>query len=133
HYPDGRPVAPGPGGFYVGGFVGSQILDTSIFDYRKHLYTGGAHSQNSHWDVIDASLEGSWFDNQLGFELAMFKQEQFSKSSNPLQGLSQRTIYIDPNMYLNATVDGSPDGALVPNPNFGKPSIGGWWQGNNLS
>ncbi|MDQ8183102.1 TonB-dependent receptor plug domain-containing protein [Pelagicoccus sp. SDUM812005] len=133
HYPDGTPVEAGTGGFYIGGFVATQLTDTSIFDYRKHLYTGGAHSQNSDWSVMDAALEGSWFDNQLGFELAMFKQEQFSKSSNPLQGLSQRTIYIDPNMYLNATVDGTPDGALVPNPHFGKPVIGGWWQGNNLS
>lgn len=133
HYPDGTPVPAGTEGFYVGGFVASQITDPSIFNYRKHLYTGGAHSQNSHWDVVDASIEGTWFDNQLGFELAMYKQEQFSKSSNPLQGLSQRTIYIDPNMYLNATVDGTADGALVPNPSFGKPVIGGWWQGNNLS
>lgn len=133
HYPDGTPVPAGTAGFYASGNVATQITDTSIFDYRKHLYTGGAHSQNSDWDLFEGSLEGSWFDNQLGFELAYFKQNQFSKSSNPLQGLSQRTIYIDPNMYLNATVDGTPDGELVPNPHFGKPVIGGWWQGNNLS
>ncbi|MDQ8187693.1 TonB-dependent receptor plug domain-containing protein [Pelagicoccus sp. SDUM812002] len=133
YYPDGTPVEAGTSNFYVAGNVATQITDTSIFDYRKHLYTGGAHSQDSDWRILEGSIEGSWFDHQLGFELAMFKQEQFSKSSNPLQGLSQRTIYIDPNMYLLDTVDGTPGGALVPNPHFGKPVIGGWWQGNNLS
>lgn len=133
HLPNGSPVAAGTGNFYAGGFVSTQILDTSIFDYRKHLYTGGAHSQNSDWEVFQASVEGSWFQDSLGLELATFKQEQFSKSSNPLQGKSQRTIYIDPNMYLLDTANGQADGALVPNPHFGKPVIGGWWQGNNLS
>lgn len=131
--PDGTPVAAGTQNFYAGGFVSTQILDTSIFDYRKHLYTGGAHSQNSDWDVYQTSLEGSWFEDRLGFEFSTFKQEQSSKSSNPLQGKSQRTIYIDPNMYLIDTANGQPDGALVPNPHFGKPVIGGWWQGNNLA
>ena len=83
--------------------------------------------------MLEASLTGSWHDDRLGFELAAYQQDQFSKSSNALQGLSQRTIYIDPNMYLLNTVDGTPDGALMPNPTFGQPVIGGWWQGNNLS
>ncbi len=131
HYPNGTPVAPGTQNFYAGGFVATQILDTSIFDYRKNLYTGGAHSQNSDWDALTASIEGTWFENRLGFELSVFEQDQFSKSSNPLQGKSQRTIYIDPNMYLIDTANGQADGALVPNPHFGKPVIGGWWQGNN--
>ena len=133
YYPDGTPVAAGTQNFYVGGFGATQILDTSIFDYRKHLYTGGAHSQNSNWDVLQASIEGSWFENRLGFELARYEQDQFSKSSNPLQGKSQSAIYIDPNMYLIDTANGQADGALVPNPHFGKPVMGGWWQGNNLS
>ena len=132
-YPNGDPVAPGTKNFFVGGFLSSQITDTSIFDYRKELYTGGAHSQNSDWDMYNASIEGSWFDNRLGFELATFKQEHFSKSSNPLQGKIQRTIFIDPNMYLLDTSNGAPDGSLVPNPHFGKPVIGGFWQGNNLT
>lgn len=129
--PDGTPVAPGTQNFYAGGFVATQLLDTEVFDYRKHLYTGGAHSQNSDWDIYQASIEGSWFDNRLGFELATYDENHFSKSSNPLQGKSQRTIYIDPNMYLIDTANGQADGALVPNPHFGKPVIGGWWQGNN--
>lgn len=64
--------------------------------------------------------------------MSTYKQEQSSKSSNPLQGLSSRTLVIDPNMYLLNTVDGTADGAMVPNPNFGKPVMGGLWQGNNL-
>ncbi len=131
--PDGSPVAAGTSSFYARGFVATQITDTSIFDYRKHLYSGGTHTQNSDWTVLEASLTGSWHDDRLGFELAAYQQDQFSKSSNALQGLSQRTIYIDPNMYLLNTVDGTPDGALMPNPTFGQPVIGGWWQGNNLS
>lgn len=132
-HPNGGPVEPGTGGFFASGFVATQITDRSIFDYQKHLYTGGAHSQDSDWDIFQASLEGTWWDEKVGFELAAFDQSQFSKSSNPLQGLSQRTIYIDPNMYLIDTQNGQADGSLVANPHFGKPVIGGWWQGNNLS
>lgn len=133
YHPNGAQAAPGTSGFFAGGFVGSQILDRSIFDYQNHLYTGGAHSQNSDWDLFNASLEGTWWDNKVGFEVATFKQDWFSKSSNPLQGLSQRTIYIDPNMYLIGTTNGEADGPPIPNPNFGTPVIGGWWQGNNLA
>ncbi|MCH6256863.1 TonB-dependent receptor plug domain-containing protein [Puniceicoccaceae bacterium K14] len=131
--PDGTPVDSGTASFYAGGFVNSQILDTSIFDYRNHLFNGGTYTQNSDWDVFEVSLKGSWFDNSFGFELAAYQQDQFSKSSNSLQGLSQRTIYIDPNMYLLDTTDGTAGGTLVENPTFGQPVIGGWWQGNNLS
>ncbi len=133
YYPNGQPTGQGWGNFFARGFVGQQILDTSIFDYRKNLYTGGAHSQNSDWDVFELSARGSWFEDRVGLEITTYQQDQFSKSSNPLQGRSQRAIYIDPNMYLLDTANGAPDGAFVPNPNFGKPVIGGWWQGNNLS
>ncbi len=132
-YPNGDPVAAGTKNFFVGGFLSSQIIDTDIFDYRKELYTGGAHSQNSDWQVYQGSIEGSWFDNRLGFEFSTYEQKHFSKSSNPLQGKVQRSLFIDPNMYLLDTANGQADGALVPNPHFGKPVMGGFWQGNNLN
>lgn len=130
---DGSQVEPGTSSFYTGGFVSSQITDRSIYDYRKNLFSGGASQQWADWDVFTATLEGSWLDERIGFELAYYDQEFNSAGWNPLQGNQQRTLYIDPNRSLIATVDGSPTGAWVPNPNFGQPVMGGWGQGNDLT
>ena len=130
-HPNGAPVEAGTGGFYVGGFLGTQLLDRSIFDYRKHLYHGGAFQQNSDWDIFEASIEGTWLDNKIGFEAAYYDQQFAMSSQNPLQGKQARSIYIDANRALVNTDNGQPDGNWIPNPNFGKPVIGAIWQGND--
>jgi hypothetical protein len=130
-HPNGAPVEAGTGGFYVGGFLGTQLLDRSIFDYRKHLYHGGAYQQNADWDIFQASIEGTWWDNKVGFEAAYYDQTFAMSSQNPLQGKQARSIYIDANRTLVNTDNGQPDGNWIPNPNFGKPVIGAIWQGND--
>ena len=47
YHPNGAPVIAGTGGFYVGGFLATQILDRSVFDYKEHLYHGGSYQQNA--------------------------------------------------------------------------------------
>ncbi len=129
---DGTRVAEGTAPFYSNGFVAQQITDRSIFDYRKNLFNGGTAQQGADWEVYQASIEGNYLDNRLGFEVSYYQQDFSSWGNNSLQGVQQRTIYIDPNAYLLATSDGTPNGPLIPNPNFGRPVMGGNTGGNNL-
>jgi hypothetical protein len=128
YYPGGA-VAPGTSGFFNQGNVDRQILDRSIFDYRKNLFSGGSSTQGSEWTVIQGSLEGSWFDNRLGIELAAYDQQFDSWGFNALQGSEQRSIYIDINPYLMAQ---DAAGNWIPNPGYGKPTMGGGYGGNDL-
>ena len=129
---DGTRVEEGTAGFFSNGFVAQQITDRSIFDYRKNLFNGGTAQQGADWDVYNASIEGNYLDNRLGFEVAYYEQEFASRGNNSLQGITQRTIYIDPNAYLLATTDGTGSGPLIPNPNFGRPVMGGSSGGNSI-
>jgi outer membrane receptor for ferric coprogen and ferric-rhodotorulic acid len=130
---DGTPVATGQSGFFSNGFVAQQITDRSIYDYRKNLFNGGTAQQGADWEVYNASIDGNYFDNRLGFEVAYYEQKFDSRGNNSVQGIAQRTIYIDPNRYLLNTTDGTADGPLVPNPSFGRPVMGGAAGGNDLT
>jgi len=130
-WPDGTAAEPGHQ-FFAAGFVGQQLLDRSIFDYRKHLFSGGSSTQHMDWDVYQVGASGSWFEDRLGLELAYHNEKEHDSGKNALQGLLQRTIFIDTNRLLIAPVVAGDDGtgALMPNPNFGKPSMGGLYGGN---
>ncbi|HKJ90431.1 MAG TPA: TonB-dependent receptor, partial [Oceanipulchritudo sp.] len=128
-YPGGATIDPAIAGFFNSGNVDRQILDRSIFDYRKNLFSGGASTQSADFRIISGALEGAWWDNKIGFELAAYDQQFDSNGFNMMQGIEQRTLYIDPNRYLIAQ-DGS--GNWIPNPGFGKPAMGGGYGGNDL-
>ncbi|MEX0330465.1 MAG: TonB-dependent receptor plug domain-containing protein [Puniceicoccaceae bacterium] len=115
-------------GFWSRGFVDYQILDRSIFDYRKNLFSS-ASSQGVDFTAIEGSIEGNWLDNRLGIELAAYDQDFSSWGNNMLQGIEERTIFIDMNQSLMAQ-DAS--GNWLPNPNFGQPTMGGRYGGNDL-
>lgn len=132
HYSDGTPVAPGTAPFFSNGFVSWQITDRSIFDYRENLFNGGTAQQRVDWENYTASIEGTYLDNRLGFEFTYNEQTFESMGNNSLQGVQQRTIYIDPNAYMMATTDGTANGPLIPNPTFGRPIMGGGSGGNRI-
>ncbi len=132
YYSDGTPVAPGTAPFFSNGFVSWQITDRSIYDYRENLFNGGTAQQKVGWENYTASLEGTYLDNRLGFELTYNEQTFESQGNNSLQGVQQRTIYIDANAYMLATTDGSANGPLIPNPTFGRPIMGGGSGGNRI-
>jgi hypothetical protein len=97
------------------------------------MFQGGAYQQASNFETYELSLEGTWWDNKVGFEVAYYEQKHFSKSSNPLQGEQARMIYIDPNRYIIGTTNGQKDGPWIPNPNFLQPTMSSFWQGNHLT
>lgn len=129
---DGTRVPDGWAPFWSNGFVSSQITDRSIFDYRENLFSGGMAQQTAEWENYTASIAGNWFDNRLGLEFSHNEQTFESAGNNSLQGVQQRTIYIDMNQYLLATTDGTGAGPLVANPTFGRPIMGGGSGGNRI-
>jgi len=135
--PDGSPIPEGSAGFFNTGFVSDQILDRSIFDFRNHLFSGGSSQQFADWRAFQIGAKGTWLDGRVGLEVRYFDQAWHERANNPLQGRDQRTIFIDPNRFLIATVDGDASGTfdetganLVPNPTFGQPVMGGLSGGN---
>jgi len=127
---DGTRLPDGWAPFFSNGHVSNQITDRSIFDYRTNLFSGGMAQQYADWENLTASIEGNWFDNRLGLEFSHNEQTFESADANSLQGVQQRTIYIDMNEHLLATTDGTGAGELIPNPTFGRPIMGGGSGGN---
>lgn len=130
---DGSRVADGTSGFYSLSNVSYQITDRSIFDYRENLFSGGTSQNSSEFELYHAAIEGNYFDNRLGFEIGYFEQRMDTRGNNSLQGNMQRSIYIDPNAYLIGTTNNAGDGPLIPNPNYGRPVMGGLSGGNDLT
>jgi len=129
---DGTLVPAGTAPFYSNGFVADQITDRSIYDYRENLFSGGMAQQRVDWENYTASIEGTYLDNRIGFEFTYNEQTFESAGNNSLQGVLQRTIYIDPNAYMLATTNGAANGPLIPNPLFGRPVMGGGSGGNRI-
>lgn len=118
--PDGSAVDPAVSRFYARGLTDKQILDRSIFDYRKHLLDGGASTQFADFRDIKLSIEKTWFDEQLGLELAFSEETWDDGQFNQLRGnTTGKGIMIDMNEFLGA----SDDGEMIPNPNFGGAAI----------
>jgi len=127
---DGTRLPDGWAPFFSNGHVSHQITNRRVFDYRKNLFSGGMAQQYADWENLTASIEGSWFDNRLGLEFSHNEQTFESADANSLQGVQQRTIYIDMNEHMLATTDGTGTGELIDNPTFGRPIMGGGSGGN---
>ncbi len=134
YWPDGTLAAPGSK-FFAKSNVGRQLLDRSIFDYRKHMFSGGSSTQNSDWLSYQIGARGTWLEDRLGLEVAYYSEDINDAGFNGNQGSQQRTIYIDTNRFLLAPVTPGDDGtgALIPNPGFGQPTMSGLWGGNKAS
>jgi hypothetical protein len=107
----------------VAGFtVAKQIIDRSIFDYRKQMLEGPNSLLEYNFKAYNVALEQLFFDGKLGFEIVHDRQESENDrydTTNAAQGYS---IVVDFNEQTN---DGRP------NPNLGRPFYAG--QGSAVS
>lgn len=126
-YPDGTSIPAGSAGFFSTGNVSGQLLDRSIFDYRKHLLDGGASQSMTDFRSYILNVEKTWWDDQLGVEVSAHRQDLKEGQFNQLRGSASAIgIGIDMNEFMGvASQDGTFDGDPVPNPNFGRPYIVG--------
>ncbi len=99
----------------AGFMVGKQLLDRSIFDYRKQLIDGPNSGTWMDFDTQNIAIEQLFLDGDVGVELVYDHQKALSSM---LRGISNsyrgNNIFIDVN---TVTTDGRP------NPNFGRPFI----------
>jgi hypothetical protein len=99
----------------AGFMVGRQLLDRSIFDYRKQLIDGPNSGTWLDFNTQNLAVEQLFLDGDAGVELVYDRQKALSSM---LRGISNsyrgNNIFIDVN---TVTTDGRP------NPNFGRPYI----------
>ncbi len=111
--------------FYSGtvvptGFVASSIQNRAIFDYRKHLLSGGLNHIDQIFQVGNAALTQELFGGRGGFELAFDQQKTRSTRLLPFSfgnnggGSPASGISIDVAQYLSND---------QPNPNVGRPFV----------
>jgi len=98
------------------------ITDSSIFDFRNQLLDGPNKSERSKFHVFNASLDQTFFNERVGFQLA-FDQQTYSDYR--MANLASPTLRIDIYKYLPVATLNSQTGLLEPvaNPNFGRPYV----------
>lgn len=120
---------------FTGVYEGFTDLD--VFDFSKYLIAGTAPFQDRDFNALNVTLEQTFLDNKLGFELAFteqeFERQVFHGFPGPANG-----IYIDINETLpigsfDYTNDPAQPLEPQPNPNFGRPFIFGNANENRLS
>ena len=111
--------------FYSGttvptGFVGYTLQNRGIFDYRKHLISGGLNHVEQLFQVGNVALTQELFKGRGGFELAFDQQKTRSTRLLPFSfgdnsgGSPASGISIDVSQFLPND---------QPNPNVGRPFI----------
>lgn len=82
-----------------------------VYDYTRSLIGGESEIADSEFDALDVSIQGNFFNNMAGLELAYASSEFTDQFSSPIAGAGGFHIAVDPNVQLT---DGTP------NPNFGR-------------
>ncbi|MGH7996210.1 MAG: TonB-dependent receptor plug domain-containing protein [Opitutaceae bacterium] len=109
---------------YTSGFWRIPMLtDPNIFDFYHEQIDGPNKYEWAEWQSYEAAIDQTFFNNHAGIELAVNKQSLNNGNVVPLT-FDQMQIKVDINSVL-------PNGA--PNPNLGRPVIGGSGYENVLS
>jgi len=98
-------------GGHNAGFTANSLTNTSVFDYKNHLLTGGIQRVNRRFDAGNVTLEQTFFNQRLGFEATLDRQFYHIDYYQPFGTVRSQPVYIDTSMYL-------PNG--TPNPNAGR-------------
>lgn len=96
-----------------GQYKNQHLLDPSIFDFWNQHIDGQTKSEAQKWNHVTASLSQTLFNNKLGFELSVDRQE-YDQTREQLFSGGRLGINVDVNTLL---ADGTP------NPNLGRPFI----------
>ncbi len=92
----------------------ASISDPSIFDFYHNTLGGPNRTNNQDFEAVNASINQSFFQNQIGYEVAFDQQRVNAKQANAFAWEDGNAIGID----INKTL---PDG--TPNANFGRPFV----------
>ena len=100
-----------PGGVY---YANTVLQDPSVFNFYRNLLDGPNKNEWQKWNAVNATLEQSFFNDRLAFQLAFDHQNYTGGALNWMSGQNYQI-----NVDINVTyADGSP------NPNVGRPYAG---------
>lgn len=96
-------------------YTNDVIQDTSVYDFKNLLLDGPNKAEGQSFDVINASIEQTFLDNNAGLEYS-FNREESKNTGSGLLGAGARwyALQIDPNTHFH-------DGTV--NPNFGRVMV----------
>jgi outer membrane receptor protein involved in Fe transport len=99
----------------IGGFLlARQVLDRSIFDYRKEMIDGPNSGTEFKFNTANIAVEQLFLGGDAGVELVYDYQDSMQSILRKFAGYRGNNLFIDPNKLTN---DGRP------NPNFGRPVV----------
>lgn len=116
-------------------FKDKSLTDPSVYDFYNQLYDGPTKKEFQNFRNFNISLAQTFFHDQIGFE-ATYNKEWYKSGRNQLLtgdaiNIDINTVYSDGSAYGK---NGIPYDDGTPNPNLGKPYVGGSGLfGNNVS
>ncbi|MBK8479116.1 MAG: TonB-dependent receptor [Opitutaceae bacterium] len=119
----------------AGVYKDMSITDSSIFDFYNQLMDGPNKREWQDFRTYNVSLAQTFFNDQIGFELA-YNNELFKRGQVSLLSGSRQAIFVDINKVYG---DGTPDAGVnadpfsdgTPNPFVGRAFLSDNGQGNN--
>ena len=99
----------------LGAYKSKHLTDPSIFNFYDTLIDGPNKNEWQRWNAFNVAISETFFGNKLGIEYVYDTQDYDQGASEFLDGYGEM-LTIDINTVL---LDGSP------NPNFGRPFVGG--------
>ncbi len=98
------------------------VTDPTVFDYYNKLLDGPNKSERSKFHVFNATLDQTFLNDRVGFQLA-FDQQTYSDYR--MSNLASPTLRLDIYRYLPVATVNATSGLLEPvlNPNFGRPYV----------
>ena len=110
------------------GFTLSTLNDRQVFDYANHLYYGATDTIWDRFNVKEITLEQSFLNRSLGFEVSYNRQDTDGYRHTPYSSQRGRRLGIDISEELSVTsqLPSKPgDGAapVLANPNLYRPMM----------
>ncbi|HLP06522.1 MAG TPA: TonB-dependent receptor plug domain-containing protein [Opitutaceae bacterium] len=119
-----------------GVYKDNSLTDSSIFDFYNQLLDGPNKKEWQDFRTYNVSLAQTFFNDQIGFELA-YNKELYKNGRLSLLSGGHQAIYVDiNNVYSNGTpagLNGDPFADGTPNPNVGRAFLSDNGQSNNSS
>ncbi len=120
----------------LGVYKNRSLSDSSVFDFYNQLIDGPNKKEWQDFRTYNVSLAQTFFDDQIGFEIAHNNEFYKNGRLSLLSGGNQALAVDINNVYSDGTpagANGEPFSDGTPNPNVGRAFVSDNGQGNNDS
>lgn len=102
---------------YAAGFVAPTLQNRDVFDFYNQMYSNGLDEVEREFDSVNVALEQTFFEGDVGFEVAYDSQSYFTHRDFPFSGGNGTSSAGPYDIYVHNSV-WLPNGQ--PNPNVGR-------------